>query len=323
MVHRASRKAEDEHYGETLLNAKTIYRVILSNNMDSSKKNKYQYQENTRTETLFSGNPDINRSFESLLLQRLSKMREINVQLENRAGEYKNKLDEVKSTNAKFLSIVAHDLRSPLTSIITLLDMLGGKFNKFSKTELEDFIHMASSSAINTLNLLDNLLAWSILQNKQKSINPNKINLCELIIYEFESFHLSADKKQITMDHSIAPGLYVTADIQMLKTIFRNLISNAIKYSNTGGAIFISATKGKQFIEIAVSDNGIGMSQNTKDKLFKIDGFHSITGTDKEKGTGLGLMFCKEFIEAHCGRIWLESEPGKGSTFRFTLPHCI
>ncbi len=287
-------------------------------NSDSVKKRKAE-----KTEIQFSGDANNKGSSESQLLEQLAKMEEIKVQLENRVKEDTKKLNEVISTNAKFLSIVAHDLRNPFNSIIGVLDILSRNLSEFSIAELENLIQLATSSATNTLNLLDNLLAWSIIQNKQKSFNPEKINLRELVINELKNFNLLAAKKQIKMDHSITDGLYITADIQMVKTIFRNLIGNAIKYSKTGGVIFISAEEGKQFVEIAVRDDGIGMSKKTKEKLFKIDEFKSMLGTNNEQGTGLGLLFCQEFIETHGGKIRVESEQGRGSKFRFTLPHYI
>ena len=295
----------------------------ITNNLDSAKKSRLQKQEITEPGTPFLSSADKKGTSESQLLQRLSKMEESNVQLERLFEDSKMKLSEVVASNAKFLSIVAHDLRNPFTTTVSILDYLKDYLKDLDKAEIQKLIDIASISTVRTLNLLDNLLSWSILQNKQKSFNPEKINLHELISYEFESFKLSAVQKQITMNHSIAPDLYVTADIQMVKTIFRNLISNAIKYSNTGGIISINATEGKQFIEIEIRDNGIGMSQNIQNKLFKIDEFHSTTGTYNELGTGMGLLFCKEFVETHGGRIWLESEPDKGSIFRFTLPHYI
>jgi signal transduction histidine kinase len=260
---------------------------------------------------------------ENYLKLQLHEMEEINVQLKNRVDEDTIKLSEVISTNAKFLSIVAHDLRNPFNSIIGVLDLLGDNFNDFSKPELEDLIQMASNSATNKLKLLEDLMTWSISQSKEKKINPVKIDLNELITSEFESFSISASHKQLSLEHSIDPNLYLTADLQMVKVIIRNLISNGIKYSNTGGVIFISATEGKQFVEIWVKDNGIGMSQNTLKKLFKADEFHSTVGTFNEQGTGFGLLFCKEFVEMHGGKIWVESEVDKGTVFKFTLPHYI
>jgi signal transduction histidine kinase len=260
---------------------------------------------------------------ESQLLLRLQKMEEINAQLNELVEDDRKKLADVIITNAKFLSLIAHDLRNPLNAIIGILDLLGESFDDYSKTEIQELISIANNSTIRTLNLLDNLLEWSVSQNTEKNFNPVKINLRELIINEFESFNSSAAQKQISMDHSVTPNLHVTADLQMVKTIFRNLISNALKFSKTGGIIFIRATEGKQFVEIEVQDNGIGISEKIQKKLFKIDEFHSTLGTNNEQGTGLGLMFCKEFIGFHGGKIWVESAPDIGSKFKFTLPHYI
>jgi len=285
----------------------------VSRLIDGRTKSAIYLEELTGKETI--GEPQ--------LLLRLQKMEEINAQLNDLVKDDKIKLADVVSTNAKFLSLIAHDLRNPFNAIIGILDLLEEGFNDYSKTEIQKLISIANNSAIRTLSLLDNLLAWSVSQNTEKNFNPIKINLRELIINEFESFNSSAAQKQISMDHSVIPNLYVTADLQMVKTIFRNLISNAIKFSKTGGIILIRATEGKQFVEIEVQDNGIGISEKTQKKLFKIEEFRSTSGTNNEQGTGLGLMFCKEFVGRHGGKIWIESEPEKGSKFKFTLPHYI
>ena len=285
----------------------------VSRLIDGRTKSAIYLEELTGKETI--GEPQ--------LLLRLQKMEEINAQLNDLVKDDKIKLADVVSTNAKFLSLIAHDLRNPFNAIIGILDLLEEGFDDYSKTEIQKLISIANNSAIRTLSLLDNLLTWSVSQNTEKNFNPIKINLRELIINEFESFNSSAAQKQISMDHSVIPNLYVTADLQMVKTIFRNLISNAIKFSKTGGIILIRATEGKQFVEIEVQDNGIGISEKTQKKLFKIEEFRSTSGTNNEQGTGLGLMFCKEFVGRHGGKIWIESEPEKGSKFKFTLPHYI
>jgi signal transduction histidine kinase len=230
---------------------------------------------------------------------------------------------EIVSTNAKFLSIVAHDLRSPFSSIIGILELLKLSLRKFNKNEVEEYINIVYNSANNTLSLLDNLLIWAVSQNKEKNFNPVKVNLYELLREEIESLRTVARQKQIAMSHSIEPGLNVTADLQMVKTILRNLINNAIKYTNINGKISINACELKQFVEVTVKDNGIGISAENQRKLLKIDSFHSTPGTHNEKGTGLGLLLCKEFIELHGGNMRIESEAGKGSRFSFTLPHYI
>jgi signal transduction histidine kinase len=293
------------------------------NNIGSVKKGSHPNNGGTNHIKHLEEFADNKRAEESELLLRLQKMEELNVQLNDLVEEDKIKLAGVVSTNAKFLSLIAHDLRNPLSTAIGVLDLLNEHFDDYEKSETEKLINIASNSAIKTLRLLDNLLAWSISQNKAKSFNPVKINLCELISNEFESFNTSAAQKQIYMGHSVMNNLYVTADQQMVKTIFRNLISNAIKFSKTGDTIFISAKEGKPFVEIEVADNGIGISKKIQKKLFVNNEFHSTSGTNNEQGTGLGLLFCKEFVSIHGGKIWVESEPDKGSKFKFTLPHYI
>jgi len=257
------------------------------------------------------------------LLLSLQKMEEKNAHLEELLEDARKKLSEAIATNTRFLRIVAHDLRNPFATTITILGLLKESFDDRNEAETKQLINTATNSAIKALNLLENLLTWSMAQNIEKTFNPVKINLRELVINEIVCFNTSAALKQIDIDQSIALNMHVTADYEMVKTIFRNMISNAIKYTNTGGKIHITATEGKKFVKIEVRDNGIGMSQSTKEKLFKIDEFNSISGTSNEQGSGFGLLFCKEFIDMHGGNIWVESEPGKGSKFKFTLPHYI
>ncbi len=257
------------------------------------------------------------------LLYRLREMEELNTSLEILVEQRTSKLLEIVSTNGKFLSIIAHDLRSPFSSIIGILELLKLSLKEFNKDEIEEYINLVYNSANNTLVLLDNLLVWAVSQNKEKNFKPVKINLYELLREEIENLKTLARQKQIAISHSIKPDLNVTADLQMVKTILRNLINNAIKYTNINGEIAINACEIKQFVEVSVKDNGIGISSENQRKLFKIDTFHSTPGTHDEKGTGLGLLLCKEFVELHGGNIRIESEAGKGSRFAFTLPHYI
>ena len=254
---------------------------------------------------------------------RLKEMESINTHLKKLVEQHANKLSEVAATNIKFISILAHDLRSPFISIIYALDIIRKSLHEKSINEIENYIDMASGYANNTLNLLDDLLAWTISQNKEKNFNPARINLHELVCDEIEHVNTSATQKQIRLHHSIPTDLNVTADLQMVKTIMRNLIGNAIKYTNNGGEIKVSASENNQFVEISVKDNGIGISPRAQKNLFKLDLVHSTKGTNNEKGTGLGLLLCKEFVETHGGNIRVESSPLKGSEFIFILPHYI
>ena len=192
-------------------------------------------------------------------------------------------------------------------------------FSDYNKPEIKKLINTASGLAIKRLNLLENLQAWSDAQNK--TFNPIKINLRKLVVTEFDRFDTSADQKHVTLDHSISLLLHVSADELMITNVFRNLISDAIEFSNTGGSIFISATEGKQFVEIEVKDNGIEISQNTLDSFFKTDENHSISGTDTKRGTGLSLFICKKFIEMHGEKIQIESKQDKGCSVKFRLPY--
>jgi signal transduction histidine kinase len=260
---------------------------------------------------------------EKKLLSQLREMEELNASLEILVEQRTSKLIEIVSTNGKFLSIIAHDLRSPFSSIIGILELLKLSLKEFNQDEIAKYVDIVYNSANNTLILLDNLLVWAVSQNKEKNFKPVKINLYDLLREEIESLKTLASQKQITLKHLINPDLNVAADLQMVKTILRNLISNAIKYTNINGEIIVNATELKQFVEVEVKDNGIGISAENQKKLFQIDTFHSTPGTHNEKGTGLGLLLCKEFVELHGGNILIDSETGKGSRFAFTLPHYI
>lgn len=302
------------------MNYKQLY---FMDNSKSANLSSYGKNSNFKLADFAGENNDTYNSNEKQLLLRVSEMKEVNAQLEKLVEERTAKLAEVIATNAKFLSLLAHDLRSPFQSIIGALDLLQESYNENDEVEIETYIKMANNSVNTTLRLLDNLLSWTSTQNKEKNFNPVKIDLNEVILSEIESFNISATQKLITLNHSIIPDLFATADLQMVKTILRNLINNAIKYSYLGGEITISATEKEKFVEIVVIDNGVGISQNTQRDLFQRSELHSTRGTKNEYGTGLGLMICKEFVEMHGGIIWIESESGKGSKIRFTLPHYI
>lgn len=252
--------------------------------------------------------------------QRLVEMEEVNLKLKKLAEEQSKKLAEVISTNAKFLSIIAHDLRSPFSSILSVLELLKDSYLEYNIKEIEKYIRMATNSANGALTLLDNLLSWTVAQNKAAFCNPEKVNLYELISVELEGINIIATRKLISLNNSCPYGIFLTADVQMLKTIFRNLLHNAVKYSFVGGDINVSASETDQNVEITVGDNGIGITHQAKKKLFNENEIHSTRGTNNENGTGLGLVLCKGFIEKQGGTIHIESEAGQGSKIIFTLP---
>ncbi len=294
--------------------------------MDNSKSvniTSYGKNGNYKLIDLAGENTGSNNSNEAQLLLRLNEMEEVNTQLEKLVEEQKTKIAEVIATNSKFLSVLAHDLRSPFQSIVGALDLLQESYIDHDVVEIETYINMANNSVNSTLRLLENLLSWTSMQNQEKNFNPVKIDLFEVIMSEIESADASAAQKLLTLNHSIAPNLYATADLQMVKTILRNLINNAIKYSYLGGEITIHAEEKDSFVELDIMDNGVGISQNAQRDLFQRSELYSTRGTRNEYGTGLGLMICKDFVELHGGIIWSESEPGKGCKIRFTLPRYI
>ncbi|MCC5905460.1 MAG: PAS domain S-box protein [Balneolaceae bacterium] len=234
--------------------------------------------------------------------------------------EHEAQLKELNSTKDKLFSIIAHDLRNPFTAILGFSDMLIDKTNNFNAAESEEYLGYIKSSAKRALNLLDNLLAWAESQTGNNIYNPEKTNLQSVIDEILDLSESAAKIKNISLHFNKSTDLDVYADLNMLKTILRNLISNAIKYTHTNGEINISSLQRKNNIEITVSDNGVGMSEEIRNKLFKIDKGITTKGTANEKGSGLGLILCKDFVEKHGGEIWVKSESGKGSAFIFSLP---
>jgi PAS domain S-box-containing protein len=229
-------------------------------------------------------------------------------------------LRELNATKDKFFSIIAHDLKSPFNGIIGLSDLLVEKVHKKEYAKIEEIVVMLQNSSWRAMDLLKNLLDWSRSQSGKMEFNKVKINPSELINEVIELLNDSAIQKSITIAKYLPAGITVFADISMFNTIIRNLISNAIKYTNPGGKIDISVFPGETELIISVSDNGVGIKKDEFEKLFLIEAGGSTSCTQGEEGTGLGLILCRDFVLKHGGRIWAESEPGQGSRFIFTLP---
>ncbi|MCA1803196.1 MAG: HAMP domain-containing histidine kinase [Rhodothermaceae bacterium] len=255
------------------------------------------------------------------LIKRIKELTDYNKQLERVVAEQSRELGGVIAMNTKVISIIAHDLRSPFISLIGILEIIRDYFDKKGENDIESYIDIAAESANSSLNLLDNLGAWAISQNDERKLQPEEIDLKHMLMDEIRIIRCSAVQKQVSLVHSIPPELQIVADVRMMKTVLRNLVNNAVKYSKPGGEVKISASAGREYVEISVQDSGIGISGEDQMKLFRKDILHSTPGTNKEKGTGLGLLLCKEFVEKHNGKIRLNSEPGKGSKFTITLPN--
>ena len=238
--------------------------------------------------------------------------------------EIKRKNEELQLVNAekdKFFSIIAHDLRSPFNAFLGFTRMMVEDLHSLRLDEIQKIALTMRKSATNLFSLLENLLEWSLLQRGVTTFNPVSVSLMSKISESLESALELADKKEIEISYNIPEDLVVFADENMLGSILRNLSSNAVKFTLNGGKVAINAKPiPDNLVEIFVKDTGIGMNQEMMGNLFQLDIDTSRTGTDKEPSTGLGLIICKEFVEKHGGKIWIESEEGKGSTFYFTLP---
>lgn len=220
----------------------------------------------------------------------------------------------------KFFSIIAHDLRGPINGIIGLTELLLEKDNQLKPKETNEFIQLIHQSSKNAFSLLDNLLTWAKSQTGSLIFNPKKTTINSITDKTIHLLENIAQNKNITIRSEIDSNEHVVADKDMLETIFRNLISNAIKFTKNDGEVILSMKKENNQIVFSVRDNGIGIAPDKIDDLFAIDQKNTTTGTNNETGTGLGLMLCKEFVEKHGGKIWVSSELGKGSTFMFSIP---
>ena len=237
--------------------------------------------------------------------------------------ESEAQLRELNATKDKFFSIIAHDLKSPFNSIIGFSNLLIRQIEEKDYASIEKYAGIIQNSSQQAMDLLMNLLEWSRSQTGRIGYTPEKIDISTSINKVAELFLALAQQKSITIYLETSSNLSFFADKAMINTILRNLISNAIKFTNVGGEISISAKQMLNDLVVSVSDNGVGMDEKSISMLFRIDQNHTTLGTNEEKGTGLGLLLCKEFVEKHGGKIWVESFPGKGSKFHFSIPNSI
>ncbi len=229
-------------------------------------------------------------------------------------------LQELNATKDKFFGIIAHDLRNPFNGILGISELLVSSWQSFTYEEKVPMVKMIRDSSQHAYNLLENLLEWSKAQTGKIDFHPEDFMFDKLLNEVVSLLENLSNQKNITINCQIDKNLKVFADQNMINTILRNLITNAIKFTDTNGEINVKVMQEKTEIVVHVNDTGVGISENDINKLFKISEKITSRGTHNEKGTGLGLLLCKEFIEKHGGKIWVESQLGKGSDFIFTLP---
>lgn len=258
---------------------------------------------------------------DKIVLEQKVEERTLQVEKQNQLITSQNEtLKELNKTKDKFFSIIGHDLGNHFNIIIGFSEVLLSSFRKLDEEKVETHINNIHNSSKQAHDLLGNLLTWARLQRNAIFFNPESFNVNDKI-HELLVFHEEAAlKKNILIDVYSKGEIEINADVNMFSTVFRNLLANAIKFTPTDGEISISTKQQQGFCEIAIQDTGVGIPNENIEKIFRIDSTITSNGTEGEKGTGLGLILCKEFVEKHNGKIWVKSKVGVGSKFQFILP---
>ncbi len=278
----------------------------IENHQKLLEKSNHKFRE--RTIELFGKMIDLKKAKKTISIQK----EEIEV--------HREKLKALNASKDKFFSIIAHDLRNPIAGFLNLTEVLSNNFEVFSENESKEFIDVMNQASKQLYNLLENLLQWSGAQTGSISFNPKTVLVKSMFENTIDNLMINIENKKIKVNIKVDDETVVFADEDMITTVIRNLLSNAIKFSHSGESISIRCVNEDDFVKISVVDNGVGINKNDQEKLFTIDQQITTQGTSEEKGSGLGLILCKEFIEKNNGKIWVDSEINKGSSFNFTLP---
>lgn len=313
-----SRQRTIELFGK-MIDLKKAKKIISIQNQELEKKNEEINRKKAALETTYV-------KFRKRTIELFGKMVDlrkayniINHQ-KKEIEQQRKQLHELNVSKDKFFSIIAHDLKNPIAGFLGLTEVMAQDLSSFSDEEKQEFIDLIHKSSKQLHSLLENLLQWSRAQTGRISYRPKKLNMLDLFHENYSLTHASAEIKQITIKNKVEEKAEVWADSDMVNTILRNLLTNAIKFSHKNSIIEVYTKIENDMVITSVSDNGIGISEEEQEKLFKIGYNTSKVGTENEEGTGLGLILCKEFAKRNGGDVTVESEPGKGSTFSFSLP---
>lgn len=232
-------------------------------------------------------------------------------------------LKQINDTKDKFVSIIAHDVRTPIIALIGYAEILSNDIEELQKSEIKEFASSIVDISKQTIGLLTNLLEWSRLQTGRIEFHPAPVNAFNIAENTLALLTSNAEQKNISIINKLVKETFVYADENMMQSIFNNLITNAIKFTNKNGQIVVTSSRVEDMVRFSVKDNGVGMDENQKLMLFEMNKSFTTPGTTNEKGSGLGMVLCKDFIEKHGGEIWVESNSGFGSEFFFTIPATI
>lgn len=298
----------DSYKNSLLSKSKFSSEFLLKNN-----ENEYKW-------ILMVGTPRYNQqnNFSGLIgtCSDISKQKEN----EEKISKINEELAEIIATKDKFFSIISHDLRSPLYGLTGILELISNKDEEFDDESKQQIMEEAYISSKNIYQLMENLLEWANIQTGKIAFEPQNLKLLPLVLSITGLYSQNLKAKGIELTIEINSNVSVYADKKFTETILRNLLSNAIKFTHQNGHISIVSDNKKGMLTIYITDDGVGIDSDTVGKLFRIDKAQSTKGTAKESGTGLGLILCKELVENQNGTIWVDSVPGEGSTFCFTVP---
>jgi signal transduction histidine kinase len=272
----------------------------------------------------------LNRELETKVKERTHDLETLNYQLnqelierhlaEEALKKSEGRLKELNATKDKFFNIIAHDLKNPFTCLLGATELLNENIRQMDTEQIKELVHLLNDSAKSGYAILQNLLDWSRSQTGLITLNPERIELKSMIDEHLSDLYLNSVKKDIELRSEVEKEMFVIADKNMINTILRNLLANAIKFTPRFGYVTVCAVIKKNIATISVKDTGIGITEDNIKKLFRIDIKYNRPGTNKEQGTGLGLILCKEFAELQGGKIWVESIINKGSEFIFSIP---
>lgn len=296
----------------------TEIKIVLDRNENDPHFIVYLYDQSLK----INSEAEIEKMIEELQVSKemlensASELIDLNQQLE----ESKEQLQELNASKDKFFSIIAHDLKGPFQGLLGYSEILSTDIENLQKEEVIEFAGNLHNSANHLFKLLENLLQWSRIQRGVIQHNPDEVLVRFVANQIISILEFNATNKNIELINNVDEDLRAFADVNMLNTILRNLVSNSIKFTPESGSITIDAFQENNEIIVSVADTGVGMDDDTKNKIFRIDQNHTTLGTNNEPGTGLGLVLCKDLADKNGGRLWVKSQPGEGSTFYFTLP---
>jgi two-component system, sensor histidine kinase and response regulator len=287
-----------------------ILRSKVSVFTDLYKKNQLLKRQEEKLRLINDDLMQLNRELEDRVRDRTTELEKLNAELK-----------ELNHSKDKFLSVISHDLRNPLTALLASSEKLNKKIGELKTDDIRKLSSIVHRTSNKILEQFNELVEWARKQQDKATFSPQRLQLLQGIAESLELLRSNAQQKKISIRNEIEDSLHVNADPLMLRSILQNLVTNAIKFTPQGGTIGVSATRSDNMIEICIRDSGVGMSAEKKEALFSSSSETSpAVGTNKERGTGLGLLLVRDFVLQHGGIIKVESEEGKGSCFKFTVP---